>query len=317
MPPRRDKGKSVPRLSAPTNETDPLLPSGSRPAGTPPTLLATEIDHHRSRQRWLSALWAGVIALLSIFFAAALFLVLLAWSFKPSESELVALPKTAFRYTPPTGISVLSISDDGILVNVTFRCGVDLDQAMGISGFEDEEGRRQAEKDNSRGTGAEWWESLRRWTASMVVQRLPGQMIEVAVDEPIMVARVDSVPLLRVELQRPIYVPLISDIRAADRLDWLRPTSFTALAKPTAPTGIIWQYIQDAWMAGSVHASVNAQSIHVQLPDGGPWWTKYVQGSRDSLLLDFDMPGESDCLSPLPSSLIETVPHPFPVIDRS
>jgi hypothetical protein len=277
----RAKGKGKAR--AEPTERDPLLPSTSRAHLADPSPARSS--------RWGSAFSIIGIILFSLIFSLLLFLALLAYSFKPSESELQALPKTAFAYAGPDNVQVLNVTDAGILVNVTFRCGIDADQALGIS-YMDPETKGEAVEAGSRGTGAEWWERLRRWTATKALDQLSTRSIEVNVSLPIYVfpEHFETMPLLALEVLDPLRVPLVSGVEP--RTPWLETMSFTALARPIASTGQLWEYVQRAWSQGEAKVVVGIGRVEARLPETA-WWARYAQTTQEDLVLDIGVPGRS------------------------
>jgi hypothetical protein len=263
----RDKGKGKARAE-PTEES-PLLASTSQ--------LEAPVERPRSRP----VLSIIAIGLLSLLLSAILFLALLAYSFKPSESELDALPRTAFRYEPPHSVSVLNVTEHGVMVNVSMRCGVDMDRALGVQGYADAEARDRAAVSGERGAGAAWWEELRRWTVRV------GAPKTALVDVPkqVIIAH-KSMSLLSLHLPSTLSIPLVAG--ASDKRDWLRPIHFTALAKPLASTGQLFDFAQKAWADGSISVNVHIDEVEAHIP-GWPSWAQVV---KKGMALQVDMPGE-------------------------
>lgn len=296
------KGKGKAR--AEPTERDPLLPSSSR---------TTPIDTQspQSTSRWGSAAYTILVVLFSLILSALLFLALLAYSFKPSESELQILPKTAFAYAGPDNVQVLNVTNEGILVNVTFRCGIDADNALGVARLDTDE-KAAAIQRGSRGTGAEWWERLRRWTAYRALDQLSTKSVQVNISQPIYVfpKHFDTPPLLSLHVLEPLLVPLITGVEASTT--WLESMSFTALARPIASTGQLWEYVQQAWVEGEAKVVVGISQVEARLPENS-WWAKYAQAVQEDLVLSLGIPGKSR-LSPW-TAPYTSVPHPFPVLD--
>lgn len=304
MPSTRSQGKGKGK-AVDSSERSPLLGSPSRrhhdedePPATRSPIISPRIRSH---------LLTLIIALISVFLAFILFLILLAYSFKPSETELDALPSTAFKYTPPESISVLNVTEDGILLNITLRCGIDADRVLGVQEWDGKEDRVKAEGNGSRGVGAAWWECVRRWTAHRMLAQLPSQAISVQSNESIYIYPRHSSPLLSVILTSPLSLPLVSG--AQSNPDWLQPTTFTALAKPLVSTGQLWDFVQHIWAEGEVRVDVGLSRVEAQ-PDGDIWWAKYGRMVKENLALKVDMPGE--CVLGLPSH--DPVPRPFSLL---
>lgn len=298
----RGSAKGKGKARAEPTERDPLLPSSSR---------SVIIGHEPQTRtpRWRSILYTILITIFSLLFAAGLFVALLAYSFKPSESELQALPKTAFSYAGPDNVQVLNVTNEGILVNVTLRCGIDVDTALGITHLDDDE-KAEAIQRGERGTGAEWWESLRRWTASRALGQLSTRSIEVNISDPIYVfpRHFDTPPLLSLQVLDPLFVPLVPGVQS--RSSWLETMSFTALARPIASTGQLWDFVQHAWAEGEVKVVVGIGKVEARLPERA-WWAKYAQAVQEDLVMSLGVPGECPSSGTSPHS---PVPHPFPVL---
>jgi hypothetical protein len=301
MPPK-DKGKGKAR--AEPSERDPLLPSSSRiveaPIEEPP----------RRSGRFRSVLLTVLVVVVSLLLSALLFTALLAYSFKPSERELEHLPETAFAYAGPDNVQVLNVTDDGILVNVSVRCGIDIDSALGIAKLAPE-AKAEAGERGDRGTGAEWWEALRRWTAYRALDQLPAKSIQVNVSEPILVfpKHFESPPLLSLRILDGLLVPLVADVDPKSA--WLKPVSFLALAKPIASTGQLWEFVQHAWLDGEAKVVVSISHVEAKLLGGNAWWAKYAQGEKKDLVMGVQVPGESD----VRPTHLTPVPRPFPLIE--
>ena len=130
----------------------------------------------------------------SLLFSLILFLLLLGYSFKPSEAELALLPNKAFVYAGPDALHVLDIRNDGVLVNVSLRVGIDADLALGVNQrHRTEEEKEEAAAAGQRGNGVHWWEKLRRWVARQALLQLPEQVIEVMIPQPIAISPLGSI----------------------------------------------------------------------------------------------------------------------------
>jgi len=281
-------------------ETDPLLPSLPSDDDAP-------IEHPIRRVPQIRNILATtLIVTTSLTLAALLFLVLLAYSFRPSERELDLLPKTAFAYAGPDDVHVLNVTDDGILVKISLRCGIDIDSALGIRPL-DNRHKDEAITSGMRGTGAHWWESLRRWTAYRVLDQLPTQAVEIYVPDPIMIfpQQLEKMPLLSMRIMESLTIPFMTGVNTQS--PWLQPLTFTALAKPIASTGQLWDFVQQSWAMGEARVAVSLHRAEAKLPEG-VWWAKYVRGEKEGLVLRAELPGKS--VEPFHLIL---VPRPFPV----
>lgn len=302
-PKAKGKGKAKATISTTDGQTErtPLLPSeGSR------SRLAASRSRHPSRwTKTRSILFAVGLVLLSLLISLILFIALLLNSFKPSPAELDALPKTAFRYSGPEGVSILNITDEGVLVNITIGCGIDADQVLG---FSHNAWRSEAEKEEAaargwRGTGSEWWEGIRRWAGGMALGQLPTQAVQVVSPEPIFVHphHEDQSALVIINITQPFEVPIVSGVSANasqvtvkksdSDLNWLQPVHIIALVKPIASTGELFQYAQEAWAAGQIKFIVRLQKVQGRIP-GEAWWSKYAKGEQKDIAVDVSLPGE-------------------------
>lgn len=282
----RDKGKGKAR--AEPTERDPLLPSTSTtPAGPYPD--ETRPPTRRSRIR--SILSTVAIILFSLILSLALFLALLAHSFQPSRSELKELPTTAFAYSGPDNVQVLNVTDGGIFVNVSIRCGINADTALGLSS-PDQGQKANATRPGARGTGARWWESLRQWSAYRVLDRLPEKAVQITTQEPIYVfpEHFDTLPLLKVTVLEPILVPLVTRVRPGT--PWLQPLSFTVAVRPIASTGQLWEFVQQAWAQGEAQVVLGIAQAIAEVP-ADSWWAKYARTRQKDLAFELAVPGES------------------------
>ncbi|WWC85667.1 uncharacterized protein L201_000533 [Kwoniella dendrophila CBS 6074] len=300
MPQNKGKGKSKATDTNP--EVAPLLGSLSQTYHTEP-LLDDEQAQPRSRtSRIGSILFTIIIVLFTLIIAAILFLVLLAASYKPSPSELSSLPKTAFAYSPPESISVLNVTDDGILVNITLRCGIDADQALGVKAlsFDTPQEKSEAERRGERGLGAGWWENLRRFTAHKALSRLQRPSVSVHIptlidiSSPNFKSLTSSPSILSVNVLDELEIPLIWDIPNQpqppnSQPEWLQPISFRALAKPIASTGELWQFAQQAWAQGSVKVVIDINRV-VARPSDNAWWAKYAEIEKEDLTMEIKSP---------------------------
>ncbi len=305
MPTDKGKGK---RKAVHPSERSPLLATSSRSIATDQHEDEPRRSSHSSR-RARSIILTILIVLASLLISALLFLALLAYSFRPSPSELSALPKTSFKYTPPEEVKVLNVTEDGVLVNVTVRCGINADRAFGIERYDNDDEKAAASERGARGMGAEWWEDLRRWTARKALAQLPSRAVAVHVPEQILILphHITSPPLLTVSIPSTLLVPLISDVSLStlpDSTDWLQPISFTAIAKPLASTGQLWEFAQRVWAEGQARVVIEISKVEIELPAAGAWWGKYARREKEDLAMDIQMPGELTCLAILiPRSL--------------
>lgn len=281
--PSSTKGKGKARAIEPS-ERDPLLATGGGSA------VCQAEERPRTPSRIRSALLTVGIILFSLCLSALLFILLLAASYRPSPSELENLPKTAFRYTQPDSISLIKLDDEGILLNVSLRCGIDADRALGLR-----------HEDPSRIPGAQWWEDLRKWTAHRALSRLPAE-VEVELPEAIL-ASLGKEQLVSLRVLQKLPISIVS---SADKsTNWLKPVHFTVMARPLSSTGELWKQAQQIWAAG--HASIDVSVPTAVAKYSLPWLSRYSTFKRGNLSLAVDAPGESDALA----VLTIPVPHPF------
>ncbi|OCF43749.1 hypothetical protein I317_02353 [Kwoniella heveanensis CBS 569] len=308
----RDKGKGKAKAvehpnAGETEENQRLLDSMSRSYRTAnndvqnddeesPLLLhqRRREDRRGSGSKIRSILLTALVVLATLAVGVTLFLVLLAASYSPSPSELSSLPKTAFAYSSPDSVSVLNITDDGLLLNLTVRCGIDADRALGVQWFSSEREKDSAAERGERGVGAEWWEKLRRWTAHRALKSLDQPSVNVNVSSSIHIYphRASSSPLLSVKILDSLQIPLVWDIPQQapnDEPTWLQPLAFTALAKPLASTGELWEFIQRGWVEGSVRVKVEIATVQAK-PAEKAWWAKYGEIEKEDLDLDIEVP---------------------------
>ncbi|ORX34943.1 hypothetical protein BD324DRAFT_633320 [Kockovaella imperatae] len=284
MEPSKRKGKA---RAAQPSETDSLLGSSYQADSPVEYSPRTPTAARLPRQTCSFLLTAGLV-IFSFIFTAMLFVLLLGYSFKPSESEMATLPNTAFVYSHPDSVQVLNITDHGVCVNVTVRMGIDADLALGTKRYDgDSDGDPTSRGDRGQGVG--WWEWIRRWTARQALAQLPQQAINVVFPHHIAVHRVEhssAAPLLSVRVNQSIPVPLVLD--ADDSKDWLKPVSFLAFVEPTFQGSDMLHYLQSWWMQGQVNVLVSVQSVAVSLPEG-VWWSKYGQLEKQDLSLNVKM----------------------------
>lgn len=289
----RSKGKArgASILDPEPIETDPLLPSSinaqiaadRRPFSSP-----------RSRKYGSLLLTIGLV-FLSLLIGAGIFLALLANSFQPSEAEIATLTKTAFKYDPnPISVSLLNVTDDGVLVNATILCGMDLDKALGIERFGSETEKQAAEQRGQRGTGAEWWENIRRWAAKKGMGRISDRRVIVSMPGPINIfsRHSASTPLFAVRIVDPLDIPMISGVREKGK-NWMQPMSVLTLAKPMASTGELMEFGQKGWAAGSMDVVVDVQKAVVNLPGLTGWMAKYGNIVKKGIVMDVQVPSKS------------------------
>lgn len=280
MPGRPSKGKA--RASTHT-ETTPLI--GSSPGSE---------RHDKTRQypRRPPILFAVCTIAISIVLASALFLTLLLSSFKPAGSELEALPRTAVLYEAPESITVINVTDQGILLNVSLRCGIDADTALGVQRLSASEKSAAAAK-GERGGGSAWWEHVRQWTANRILAGLPARAVHVQIPNDIFVIQSQSLQdrLATVAILDSLVIPLVSDVPSTLPPKWLPLTTFKAIVKPVASSGEILRFIQDSWISGRAEIELQMDCAKASLPDG-PWWTKFAKTNKDNIRLNMLVPGE-------------------------
>lgn len=293
---KKDKGKARAPDSSPSlpTESSPLLGSPSRPS--PPFI---NDDSTPTRRRLAggstrtSVLYIALIVALSLLAAVLLFLALLVNSFRPSAAEVDALQDTAFRYAGPDGISIVNVTDDGVLVNVSVRAGIDWDQAVGVHQWADESEKESAVERGWRGTGAVWWEDLRRWAAVKAMARLDSQSVRITIPEQVLILpdHFTSFPLLSVSIPNDVEVPLVPDVSSGRKEDWLHPVQILAIAKPIASTGDLMAFAQKAWETGEVNVIVGVTKVQVALPLSG-WLSRFARMEKEDITRQLHMPGE-------------------------
>jgi hypothetical protein len=325
---KKDKGKGRASEPEPT-ETSPLLGSGSpsrshsdshvrRPHPHPHLVAIDQVRIRESRTR--SILYIALIVALSLFLGCGLFLVLLLNSFRPTPAELDSLQDTAFRYSGPDGISVVNITEAGILVNVSLKAGIDWDKALGIQQWANEEEKQGAVWKGERGTGAEWWENLRRWTASKMMGQLSERSIKVEIPDQVIILpdHFNSFPLLSVSIPSAFRVPLVMDapINKNDS-KWLPPLHILALAKPVASTGDLLAFAQRAWEQGEVKVVIGVPKARATIPITG-WLAKFARIEKEDITKSIQMPGESYNLIFLsnPHPAVQSLILSFSTVDR-
>ena len=211
------------------------------------------------RSRVSSVVCTALVVIGSLLLAFTAFGVLLGASFWPSKAEIDSLQSTAFRYsTTPERLNIVNISEDGVLVELTVRCGIDADRAMGVG-----LSRAQAEhaaKMGYRGAGADWWERIRAWSVDQMRGHVPSH-VHIDVLEPIRI-RSNGTVLATVDILTPLHVPIVQ--RASG--DWLEPMPLMLLAKPVATMDAIWAFIQHGWETEQVKVTVAAAAVRGMLP---------------------------------------------------
>jgi hypothetical protein len=166
------------------------------------------------------------------------------------------LQTTAFRYsTTPDRLSIVNITDEGVLVDVTVRCGIDVDRALGI-GLTPAQAEHAA-KMRWRGAGAEWWERLREWSVDRARGYVPGH-VHLDVLEPIHVSW-NGTRLVTATIVGPAHVPVVQRARIADKQDWLRPMDLRILAKPDSMDAL-WTFVQHSWRE-KVQVAVKTEAV--------------------------------------------------------
>lgn len=324
---KKDKGKGR-AIEPEPSETSPLLGSGSSSRShsqshvsrIQPHSHRIAIEQIRTREsRTRSILYIALIVTLSLFLVCGLFLVLLLNSFRPTPAELDSLQDTAFRYSGPDGISVVNVTEAGILVNVSLKAGIDWDRALGIQQWADEEEKQGAVWKGERGTGAEWWEHLRRWVAGRMMGQLSEQSVLVDIPDQVIILpdHFESFPLLSVSIPSEFKVQLVANapIDPSD-LRWLPPLHILALAKPIASTGDLLAFAQRAWEQGELKVVIGVPKVRASVPMTG-WLAKFARVEKGDITKTIHMPGKSYHPFPLPQSPVcSLVSYLYPTVDR-
>lgn len=186
-----------------------------------------------------------LVALLSLLLALLTFIALLGASFYPTKDEIDSL-KSTFHYAIPTDISVVNITEAGVLADVVVRCGIDMDRAMAVR-LSDIEAKHAA-KLGFRGAGAAWWESIRSRVVDVAGSYIPRH-VRLELD------RIDvstNGTALAIATVTPIHVPIVQQAQG----DWLQPMPMRVLAKPTASMDTLWKLLQGAWETELANVSV-------------------------------------------------------------
>lgn len=296
---KKDKGKAraAETSSSGPTESSPLLGTANR--SSPPLGNNNKDDRLSRRVRGVnttrtSILYIALIIALSLLAAAVLFLALLLNSFRPSNAELDALQDKAFQYAGPDGVSVVNVTDDGVLVNVSLRAGIDWARSAGVQRWADEREKEAAIERGWRGTGAEWWEDLRRWTAGKMMAHLDRKTVRVDIPEQVLIFpdHFTSFPLFSVAIPNDIEIPLVADVSAGTKDHWLKPVHVLALAKPIASTGDLMAFAQKAWELGEVRVVIGVTKVQVNLPLSG-WLARFASVEKGDITRQLHMPGKS------------------------
>ncbi|WWC57957.1 uncharacterized protein I303_100492 [Kwoniella dejecticola CBS 10117] len=291
----RDKGKGKSKVTdTSNNESAPLLGSPSRTYDTQP---ASENAIQLTRtSKIASVVYMILIVLATLLVGLVLFLVLLAGSFKPSSSELSSLPKTAFKYSSPDQVQILNITDDGLLLNISLRCGIDADKAFGVKAFYTPDEKVEAERNGERGIGSEWWENLRKYMTHKALSYLEEPSVSVDIPNEISISSPQFIDptksILSINVLDDLRVPLVWDIPLeppSSQPSWLQPISFTALARPLASTGELWEFVQRGWVEGAVKAIIDIERVKAK-PTEKAWWTKYAEIEKEDLSMEITTP---------------------------
>jgi hypothetical protein len=287
--PTKSKGKarSVSPIAEPT-ERSPLLTRSTADAESIRSLAsssssalytvdtpATGHAHRRTRR------FAILISIYSLFLGVAVFVVLFAVSFIPSQIEQDRLHE-AFIYHDPK-VDILNVAEDGVHISLTLRGGVDVDRALATDG--------------RRGSG--WWESLRQSAVHGLLGVLPTQAVYVTLPEVLVCARGGGLPLLNVSLPSDVVVPLTKKSELVE-------IEIEAVGNPVAPAGELWTWGQDTWANGTIDVVIGIREAQATIP--GAWWSKWAVVTQKDLIVPLAMPGK---LLRKCSALSERCSHPF------
>lgn len=326
---KKDKGKgraiepdlpteSSPLLGSPSHSRSPLVDTRSpsqvnqRHGATLPQGRTRTTTRTRTRN---SILYAALIVALSLLAGCILFLALLINSFLPSHAEMESLQETAFQYAGPDAISIVNVTDDGVLVNVSFRAWIDWDQTLGIRSWGDESEKEDAGARGDRGANVEWWENLRRWTAGRVLGLLVKRSVEVEIPEQVLILpdHFTTIPLFSVTLPHRLQVPIVPG--ADTNKEWLQPLHILALAKPIASTGDLMAFAQESWELRVARVIISAAKVQVDLPLGG-WLARFGKIEMKDITRHIEMPGMSHVFSRRFKKSHVPCPYPFFLVDR-
>jgi len=318
---KKDKGKARAVDVDTPSERSPLLgdngsPSRSQSRPVHPHIAAIQSERARE-SRTRSILYIALIISLSLLAAFGLFLALLLNSFRPSTTELDSLQDTAFQYAGPDGISVVNVTEDGILVNVSLRAGIDWDRALGIQQWVNEEEKQQAVWKGDRGTGADWWENLRHWTAGKMMAQLSEPVVRVMIPDQVLILpdHFDTFPLLRVSLPSEFQVPLVGNVKPSNQ-DWLPPLSILALAKPIASTGDLLAFAQKAWEHGELNVVIGVPKAQATIPLQG-FLSRWAKIEKLDVTKQITMPGKSLLFNTSTISMIVSFFSRIPILSSS
>lgn len=320
---KKDKGKGRAVHVEPT-ETSPLLGDNGSPSrshsqvrSVHPHIAAIQVERARE-SRTRSILYIALIITLSLLAAFGLFLALLLNSFRPSVTELDSLQDTAFQYAGPDGISIVNVTDDGILVNVSLRAGIDWDRALGVQQWGNEEEKQASIWKGDRGTGADWWENLRQWTADKMMAQLFEPAVRISIPDQVLVLpdHFGTFPLLKVSIPSEFQVPLVKGAKS-DNQDWLPPLSILALAKPIASTGDLLAFAQKAWEHGELKVVVGVPKAQATIPLQG-FLARWAKIEKLDITKSISIPGKSFMKTTSKRNLmiVPLVPHPFFLVQK-
>lgn len=160
-------------------------------------------------------------------------------------------------------VDILNIDDNGLHLNLSMVAGIDADDAI---------------VQESHGS---WWTSVARRSARAALG-LGVKSLDVDVPEIAIYADGGKLPLLQIQVPQELAVPVIR------KDDPLEPFAFEAVARPVAPIGDTWDWLQRAWKNNNGKLVVSIPQARVKLPT-----FSFLSYSASDLTLPFE--GRSEC----------------------
>lgn len=211
-----------------------------------------------------------LVAVVSLMLGVLLTSAVILASFKPSDAELDVLQRDAFRYSPES-FSVVNVTDAGVLVNVTVRCGIDVERSLGVGLSRDR--AREAYRLGYRGGGLKQWEVVRSWVAGLAMPLLPS-VVNVRIPSAINLSTTYGDLLAVGEIQTELKVPMLRD------KDELQLMSILVLGKPIANSDVLLDFARQAWIDGEVKVVVTTATAEAVLEG----W-RFARLTKEDLLI--------------------------------
>lgn len=165
-------------------------------------------------------------------------------------------------------VDIVGIDDSGIRLHLSMFAGVDADEAI---------------VQESHGS---WWTSVARRSARAAMG-LGVKSLLVDVPEIAIYADGGKHPLLQVQVPQALNVPVIR------KDDPLEPFAFEAIARPVAPMGASWDWLQRAWQNDHARLVVSIPKARVNLPA-----VKWLSYSASEMSVPFEGRSEYNSLCP-------------------